>query len=173
MNEILFKIIILRYLDSNEKLFNLEHDIYIIIEIPKGFINFEKKFKILNLFKKICLKNLTPLRLEPNSKTIRSSPISIVSEVLTLYEKGKIGKNNIDLDAPIKISAKNCEKIINKYFNVENKNYYQKMNFIKIYDLILLYLKEKICLFYIFLLNLLFLNYHYIFMTIIFLLLQI
>jgi len=24
------------------------------------------------------------------------------------------------------------EAIINKYFNVENKNYYQKMNFIKI-----------------------------------------
>ena len=39
---------------------------------------------------------------------------------------------NIDLDAPITKTAEECEKIINKYFNVENQNYYQKMNFIKI-----------------------------------------
>ena len=38
MNEILFKLVILRFLDSNEKLFYLGHDIHIIIEIPKGFI---------------------------------------------------------------------------------------------------------------------------------------
>ena len=30
------------------------------------------------------------------------------------------------------MSAEECEKIINKYFNVDNQNYYQKMNFIKI-----------------------------------------
>ena len=135
MNEILFKLIILRYLDSNDKIFYLNHDISIIIEIPKGFINFEKKFKILDLFKKIVIKKLPPLRLEPNVKIIRSSPISIVSEVLSFYETNRIGKENINLEAPIEKDASKCEKIINKYFNVENQNYYQKMNFIKILSL--------------------------------------
>ena len=135
INEILFKLIILRYLDSIDKIFYLNHDIQIIIEIPKGFINFEKKFKILNLFKKIFIDKLLPLRLEPEAKTLRSSPISLVSEVLSYYEAGRIGQENINLDSPIQRSAQECEKIINKYFNVENQNYYQKMNFIKILSL--------------------------------------
>ena len=128
INEILFKLIILRYLDSNDKIFSLDHNINIIIEIPRGFISFEKKYKILNLFKIKYIKQLAPLRLESNAKTIRSSPIAIVSEVLNYYEKGLIGTKNIDLDAPITMKSSQCEKIINKYFNVENQNYYQKMN---------------------------------------------
>ena len=48
MNEILFKLIILRFIDSNEKIFYLGYDIQLIIEIPKGFIEFDKKYKILN-----------------------------------------------------------------------------------------------------------------------------
>ena len=135
INEILFKLIILRYLDSNDKIFSLDYDINIIIEIPKGFINFEKKYKILNLFKKININKLAPIRLEKNAKTIRSSPIATVAEVLTYYENGIIGKRNIELDAPIKMTSNECEKIIDKYFNVENQNYYQKMNFIRILSL--------------------------------------
>ena len=46
MNEILFKLIILKYLDSNEEIFYLGYDINIIIEIPQGFTDFEKKFRI-------------------------------------------------------------------------------------------------------------------------------
>ena len=135
INEILFKLIILRYLDSNDKIFSLSSDINIIIEISKGFINFEKKYKILNLFKNIQINKLAPLILEPQAKTIRASPIATVAEVLNYYEKKIIGKKNIDLDAPINMSSNQCEKIINKYFNVENQNYYQKMNFIKILSL--------------------------------------
>ena len=33
------------------------------------------------------------------------------------------------------MKSSQCEKIINKYFNVENQNYYQKINFIKILSL--------------------------------------
>ena len=47
MTEILFKLIILRYLDSNEEIFYLGYDTNIIIEIPQGFINFDEKFKML------------------------------------------------------------------------------------------------------------------------------
>ena len=135
MNEILFKLVILRYLDSNEEIFYLGYDINIIIEIPQGFFDFEKKYKILTLFKKEFIDKLRPLRLEENARFLRESPISIVAEVLTSYEEDKIGKRNIDLDDPISMSAEECEDIINKYFNVENQNYYQKINFIKILSL--------------------------------------
>ena len=135
MNEILFKLVILRYLDSNEEIFYLGYDINIIIEIPQGFFDFEKKYKILTLFKKEFIDKLRPLRLEENARFLRESPISIVAEVLTYYEEDKIGKRNIDLDDPISMSAEECELIINKYFNVENQNYYQKINFIKILSL--------------------------------------
>ena len=132
MNEILFKLLILRYLDSNEKIYYLGYDIHILIEIPNGFCEFDKKYKILSLFKKTQLDNLRPLRLEENVHLVKDSNISIVAEVLSFYEQGRIDKENIDLDAPISKSAAECEKIINRYFKVKNQNYYQKMNFIKI-----------------------------------------
>ena len=108
------------------------NDIHLIIEIPKSYVEFDKKFKLLNLFNKIYIDKLNPLRLEENALIIRNSPISIVAEVLDLYDNNKINKQNINLDAPIEKSAAECEKIINKHFQVKNQNYYQKMNFIKI-----------------------------------------
>jgi hypothetical protein len=52
MNELLFKLLILKYYDSKEKIFYLGYDANIIIEIPTGFANFENKFEILIIFKK-------------------------------------------------------------------------------------------------------------------------
>ena len=132
MTEILFKLIYLKYIDSEEKIFYIGYDINLIIEIPTGFIDFEEKFKILNLFNKVNIQKLGQLRLEEGAKFIKDSPISIVAEVLTLYDTDKIGKTNINLDGPITKTEKECEEIINKYFVVENQNYYQKINFIKI-----------------------------------------
>ena len=135
MNEILFKLIILRYLDSNEKIFYLGYDVHIIIEIPNCFIEFDKKYKLLNLFKKIYIEKLNPLRLEEGVELIKDSPISIVAEVLYLYDTNQIGTKNIDLNAKIiktPEQIKKYEQIIDKHFNVENQGYYQKMNFIKI-----------------------------------------
>ena len=86
----------------------------------------------MNLFKKIYIDKLNSLRLEENANFIRESPISIVAEVLDLYDNNQIGTKNIDLDEPIKKSAEECEKIINKHFIVDNQSYYQKTNFIKI-----------------------------------------
>ena len=132
MNEILFKLLILKYIDSYEKVFYLGNEINIIIEIPKGFVEFDKKYNLLNLFHKVIINELRPLRLEPDVKYIKDLPISIVSVVLSLYKHKKIGKNNIDLDKPITKNVAEYEKIINEYFQVENQNYYQKMNFVKI-----------------------------------------
>ena len=132
MIEILFKLIILRYLNSNDKIFYLGYNINIIIEIPQGFVDYLEKYKLLSLFKKVYIDTLKPLRLEENAYLIKDSPISIVAEVLSLYDNNKIGTSNLDLNSPISKSAKECEEIINRHFKVDNQNYYQKMNFIKI-----------------------------------------
>ena len=135
MNEILFKLCILRYLESNEKIYYLGNAPNIIIEIPRGFYEFEEKYQILKLFKKIHIDRLCPLRLEDNVTKIIDSPISIVAEILESYENGQVATTNVNLDAPIRKSASQCEQIINRHFTVENQNYYQKMNFIKILSL--------------------------------------
>ena len=133
MNEILFKLIILRYLDSNKEIFYLGHDINIFIEIPQGTIDFEKKFQILTLFTKESIDSLRPLRIETYVNQIGQSPISIVGECLLSYEENKIDKKNLDLEMPInRDNEEKYEQIINKYFNIENQNYYKKMKFIKI-----------------------------------------
>jgi len=132
MTEILFELVILRYIISNNKSFYLGYDMNIIIEIPQGFVDYLEKFRLLNLFKKIYIEKLGPLRLEDNINYIKDSPIAIVGETLLLYEKGQIENKNIDLESRISKSAKEYEDIINRYFTVDNQNYYQKMNFIKI-----------------------------------------
>ena len=58
MQEVLFKLIILKFLNSEENIFYLGYDIHLIIEIPKGFIDFEKKYKLLNLFNKTYIDKL-------------------------------------------------------------------------------------------------------------------
>ena len=132
MNEILFKLIILRCVDSKENVFYLGYNIKIYIEIPSGFIDFLEKYKILNLFKKTHIETLPPLLLEEDAFYIYQSPISIVAETLDYYEKNIIRTRNIDLMKPIEKSSYECEEIINRYFKGKNNNYYQKMNFIKI-----------------------------------------
>jgi hypothetical protein len=132
MNEILFKLLILRCIDSKEKVYFLGYDIKIFIEIPTGFIDFQEKYKILTLFKKTFIDKLPPLRLEENVFYLFESPISIVAETLDYYEKGIISDRNINLEKHIERPNDECEYIINRYFPGKNNNYYQKMNFIKI-----------------------------------------
>ena len=55
-----------------------------MLELPKGPYKFDDKYKLLQLFNKIYIKQLKPLRLEENAKFIKDSPISIVAEVLEL-----------------------------------------------------------------------------------------
>jgi len=132
MNELLLKLLILRFIDSNDKIFYLGNDVNIIIEIPNGFIDFKSKYRLLTLFRNIHIDKLCPLRLEENIKIVRDSPISIVAETLKLYENDEIATKNIKIDEEIKLNANECEQIINRHFKVENQNYYQKINFIKI-----------------------------------------
>ena len=132
MNQILFNLLILRCIDSKEKIFYLGNKIKIFIEIPTGFTNFEEKYKILQLFRKTYIQQLPPLRLEEDVYYIFESPISIVAETLYFYENGMISNQNINIQQRITRSAYQCEEIINRYFTGKNNNYYQKNNFIKI-----------------------------------------
>ena len=113
MSEILFKLLILRCVDSYEKIYYIGYDIHIIIEIPNGFVELDKKYKILNKFKRTHIKNLGPLRLEENINVIGDSPISIVAEILSLYPNEILSKD-IKLNNPIIKNAEECEKIINE-----------------------------------------------------------
>ena len=132
MDEILFKLLILRCIDSKEKVYYLGNNIKIFIEIPSGFIDFKEKYRILNLFKKTHIQSLPPLRLEEGAFLLCQSPISIVAETLYFYELDIISQQNINLEKPIERPAYECEAIINRHFPSKNNNYYQKTNFIKI-----------------------------------------
>ena len=132
MSEILFKLLVLRYIDSLEKIYYLGYSVHLLVEIPNGFVELDKKYKILTIFKRKYIETIGPLRLEENIKVLGDSPISIVAEVLSLYKAGTIKMIDIDLNAPISKEAKECEMIINEHYEEKNKNYYQKMNYIKI-----------------------------------------
>ena len=132
MNEILFKLLILRCIDSKERVYFLGYEIKIFIEVPTGFIDFREKYKILNLFKHNYIDSLPPLRLEEDKYVLCESPISVVAETLDYYERGMISQTNINLYKEIQRPAYECEEIINRHFPGKNNNYYQKMNFIKI-----------------------------------------
>ena len=132
MDEILFKLLILRCVDSKEKVYFLGYQTKIFIEIPTGFIDFQEKYKLLTLFKKNHIERLPPLRIEEGAYILLDSPISIVAETLHYYETNRIAEHNIDLTKAIDRPAYECQMIIDRYFPSQNNNYYQKTNFIKI-----------------------------------------
>ena len=135
VQEILFKILILKKLDINEKIFYFGDELTIKIELPNGFFNYIDKFPLLKLFKsKIHLNELLPLRLPPNIKKVKDSGIQIVCKTLLSYKQKKIGKFNINFDSNDLLSNEECQKLINEYINSDKNeyNYYQKMNFIKL-----------------------------------------
>ena len=135
MNELLFKLLILKYYDSKEKIFYLGYDVNIIIEIPTGFVNFEKNFEILTIFKKTYIEELLPLRLEKGKKRITEgfSPISLVALTLKLYDKGDIRKLSLNLDndnennTAINITSNEIVYIPDPKYN---KHFYVKDNII-------------------------------------------
>ena len=90
LTEILFKLLILKFIDSKRNIYYLGYDLNIMIEIPKVYYNFNEKYTILKLFNNIYIDNLRPLRLEEGVKYIKDSPISIVAEVLEIYESHEI-----------------------------------------------------------------------------------
>ena len=113
MQEILFKILILKKLDINEKIFYFGDELKIKIELPNGFYNYLDKFPILKLFKsRIYLKELLPMNIPKQIKAIKYDDIQIVCNTLLMYKKGKIGEHNLNFDSAKLLNDKKCENII-------------------------------------------------------------
>ena len=135
MQEILFKILILKKLDINEKIFYFGDELKIKIELPNGFYNYLDKFPILKLFKsRIYLKELLPMNIPKQIKAIKYDDIQIVCNTLLMYKKGKIGEHNLNFDSAKLLNDKECQNIINEFLQNDknNYNYYQKMIFVKL-----------------------------------------
>ena len=133
VQEILFKILILKKLDVNEKVFYFGDELKIKIELPNGFYNYLDKFPILKLFKSnIDLKQLLPLRMPLNKE--KAQDIQIVANTLNMFKQHKIGYKNINLKNNAKLSFKQCQDLIDEYLknNENDYNYYQKINYINL-----------------------------------------
>ena len=135
VQEILFKILILKKLDINEKIFYFGDELKVKIELPNGFYNYMDKFPILKLFKSnIFLKELLPLKLAPNIQKINDSDIQIVANTLDIYKQKKIGNQNLNFKSTKLLSNNQCQSLIDEFLknNENNYNYYQKISFIKL-----------------------------------------
>ena len=85
MQEILFKILILKKLDINEKIFYFGDELKIKIELPNGFYNYLDKFSILKLFKsRIDIEELLPIKIPHNIKTTKECNFQIVCKTLLM-----------------------------------------------------------------------------------------
>jgi hypothetical protein len=78
--EFLFSLLITRIYGQNDDIFYLSEDIPIMVEIPNGFIDYMKKFPLLDIFKKTYLEieHLAPLIIS-NEK---NSNIQVVANYL-------------------------------------------------------------------------------------------
>ena len=133
VQEILFKILILKKLDVNEKVFYFGDELKIKIELPNCFYNYLDKFPILKLFKtNIDLKKLLPLRMPLNIE--KAQDIQIVAITLNMYKQHKIGYQNINLNKKEILTNNQCQYLIDEYLknNENDYNYYQKMNYINL-----------------------------------------
>ena len=154
MMEFLFWIIIGNLYKKKEDIFYLFEDTEIYIEIPNGFINFFRKFPILDLIpqkpgNKLLINQLEPL-IVPKEL---DSKVQIVSNYLKLFNQEKIDENDLNIPGIITDLSKNfnnkklinaqelsqneCQDLIFETFkkyneNVKNFNYYQIDSFINV-----------------------------------------
>ena len=144
MKEFLFSFLINKCYKESENLFYLNDNVDIYIEIPFGFTDFFKEYKILILFKnkyKLEKSKLEPLIISEKL----DSDIQIVCNYLKLLDENEnmIAYNNIIIpevseninENGIKaqvIEQKVCEELIKKYFKENKPTYYQICSFISV-----------------------------------------
>ena len=171
--EFLFSILITKIYGQNDDIFYLPEEIPIMIEIPNGFIDYMKKFPILDIFKKTTLEieNLAPLIVP---KDIKSNVQVVAIYLKYLNEKIDI-LNSHDIyfegitplewkDFPTTevaeiLSQEECQKLIfdtiEKKLKIKHPNYYQITSFVgllgtqlkkfsQVYSFSLLFLQEDV-----------------------------
>ena len=92
----LFEFLILKSYKRNEEILMLPNNIYIVIEIPNGFTDYESKFPILdlipnNLRTSLSIKELKPLKVFPKI----NSNIQIVCNYLKLRRDNKLDTDDL------------------------------------------------------------------------------
>jgi hypothetical protein len=145
--EFLFSILITKIYGQNDDIFYLPNDVEIMVEIPNGFVDFMKKFPILDIFKKTTLEleKLRPLIVKP----VLDTNVQIVANYLNLLETDKNGLNTRDVyfeginpffrNSDTKIVAKifpqkECQRLIFERIKrkIPKPNYYQITSFINV-----------------------------------------
>ena len=142
MKEFLFSFLINKCYKESENLFYLNDNVNIYIEIPFGFTDFFKEYKILTLFTNKC--KLEKNKLDPLIISEKlDSDIQVVCNYLKKLDEGEnlISQNNIIIpgisfgDTGIKaevIPQKKCEELIKKFFKEGMPTYYQICSFISV-----------------------------------------
>ena len=133
--EIIFSFAILYKYGHNDNTVCLSKDLFLYIEIPYGFSDFKERFEILKKFKKIELKIENLPKLNENSfqeENNNVSDVQIVASVLDLFDNNLIEGTNLDINSIPKMNIDKCERLIRKYFNMKNPNYYQIATFIRV-----------------------------------------
>ena len=144
MKEFLFSFLINKCYKESENLFYINDNVDIYIEIPFGFTDFFKEYKLLTLFEnkiKIEKNKLDPLIISDKL----DSDIQFVCNYLKKLDENEnlITHNNIIIpgislnenDSGIKaqvIDQKTCEELIRKYFKENSPTYYQICSFISV-----------------------------------------
>ena len=144
--EFLFSILITKIYGQSDDIFYLPDNVEIMVEIPNGFIDFMKKFPILDIFnkKELKLNNLEPLIVGD----ILDDNVQIVANYLKLLKEDTESLNNRDLyfegineniisDNIINattLSQNVCQELIFSKIKekIKNPNYYQISSFINV-----------------------------------------
>ena len=148
--EFLFSILITKIYGQNDDIFYLPEEIPIMIEIPNGFIDYMKKFPILDIFKKTTLEieNLAPLIVPKDIKSnvqIVSNYLKYLNEKINILNSQDIyfegitpsyWKDVSKVEYAKSLSQKECQQLIfdtiTKKLKIKYPNYYQITSFINL-----------------------------------------
>ena len=146
--ELLFSLLITKIYGQNDDIFYLPGEIPIMVEIPNGFIDYMKKFPILEIF-----KNKTMLEIEKLAPLIVPKEINSNVQVVANYlkylkdNKDELNSHNIffkgispddwENNRSVKakeLSQKDCQTLIlgKIHEKIEYPNYYQITSFINL-----------------------------------------
>ena len=146
--ELLFSLLITKIYGQNDDIFYLPGEIPIMVEIPNGFIDYMKKFPILEIFKNktmLEIEKLAPL-IVPNEI---NSNVQVVANYLKYLKDNKDElnshniffkgispddwENNLSVKAE-ELSQKDCQTLIlgKIHEKIEYPNYYQITSFINL-----------------------------------------
>ena len=131
LNELIFKLLILRKFDEYEDAKYLGENVEILFEVPNDYLNYRKEIKILDYLEKYKISEVDGIKY--------SKELITVASIISMTEKNEILRNNFDINNKnFALSHKKSQEIILRYLeklNIKHSNYYQINIFVKVlYD---------------------------------------